>query len=61
LALLAGYSGIVHCDGYQVYEQLVGPKFTSGEISLVFLLVALAPTVLSIEVVNSRCRERPVF
>jgi hypothetical protein len=36
LALLAGYSGIVQCDGYQVYEQLVGPKFTSGQISLVF-------------------------
>ena len=26
LALLAGYSGMVQCDGYQVYEQLIGPK-----------------------------------
>jgi transposase len=35
LALLTGYSGIVQCDGYQVYEQLVGPKFPSGRITLV--------------------------
>ena len=35
LALLTGYSGIVHCDGYQVYEQLVGPKFPNGQITLV--------------------------
>jgi transposase len=33
--LLTGYSGIVQCDGYQVYEQLVGPKFPSGRITLV--------------------------
>jgi hypothetical protein len=26
LALLAGYSGIVQCDGYACYKQLAGPK-----------------------------------
>jgi transposase len=36
LALLAGYSGIVHCDGYAAYEQLVGPKLPNGQITLVF-------------------------
>jgi hypothetical protein len=36
LALLAGYSGMVQCDGYQVYEQLIGPKFPDGQITLVF-------------------------
>jgi transposase len=36
MGLLAGYSGIVQCDGYQVYEQLVGPKFTTGQITLAF-------------------------
>jgi transposase len=34
--LLAGYSGMVQCDGYQVYEQLIGPKFPDGQITLVF-------------------------
>jgi transposase len=36
LALLAGYSGMVQCDGYQVYEQLIGPKVPDGQITLVF-------------------------
>jgi transposase len=34
-ALLDGYSGIVHCDGYAVYKQLVGPKH-NGEVTLAF-------------------------
>jgi transposase len=36
IALLAGYSGIVQCDGYVVYEQLVGPKVPDSKISLAF-------------------------
>jgi transposase len=36
LALLAGYSGIVQCDGYIVYEQLVGRKVPDGKITLAF-------------------------
>jgi transposase len=36
LALLANYSGIVQCDGYVVYEQLVGPKVPEGQITLAF-------------------------
>jgi transposase len=36
LALLANYSGIVQCDGYVVYEQLVGPKLPEGQITLAF-------------------------
>jgi transposase len=26
---------LVQCDGYQVYEQLVGPKFSNGRLTLV--------------------------
>lgn len=36
LALLDKYSGIVQCDGYIVYEQLVGPKVPNGQITLAF-------------------------
>jgi transposase len=28
--LLAGYSGIVHCDGYTVYKQLADPQRDGG-------------------------------
>jgi transposase len=34
-ALLAGYSGIVQCDGYAAYKQLVGPKH-DGQVILAF-------------------------
>ncbi|MBV8457870.1 MAG: IS66 family transposase [Acetobacteraceae bacterium] len=35
ITLLAGYSGIVHCDGYAAYKQLVGPKH-NGQVILAF-------------------------
>jgi transposase len=35
-ALLAGYYGIVHCDGYGVYKQLADPKRTGGPATLAF-------------------------
>ena len=35
-ALLAGYSGIVQCDGYAVYEQLADPARHSGTVTLAF-------------------------
>ena len=35
-ALLAGYSGIVQCDGYAVYEQLADPARHSGAVTLAF-------------------------
>src|SRR5258708_21690444 len=33
-ALLAGYSGIVHCDGYTVYKQLADPQRDGGPVTL---------------------------
>jgi Transposase IS66 family/IS66 C-terminal element len=33
-ALLAGYSGIVQCDGYEVYEQLANPARDGGAVTL---------------------------
>src|SRR6202795_459240 len=33
-ALLAGYSGIVQCDGYEVYEQLANPARDGGAATL---------------------------
>src|SRR5207253_2551334 len=35
ITLLTGYSGIVHCDGYAAYKQLVGPKH-NGQVILAF-------------------------
>jgi transposase len=35
-ALLAGYSGIVQCDGYAVYEQLADPARDGGAVTLAF-------------------------
>jgi transposase len=35
ITLLAGYSGIVQCDGYAAYKQLVGPKH-DGQVTLAF-------------------------
>jgi transposase len=35
MTLLAGYSGMVHCDGYAAYKQLVGPKH-NGQVTLAF-------------------------
>jgi hypothetical protein len=35
-ALLAGYTGIVHCDGYGAYKQLANPKRNSGSVTLAF-------------------------
>jgi transposase len=35
LALLAGYSGIVQCDGYACYKQLAGPKHDK-QVTLAF-------------------------
>jgi transposase len=35
-ALLAGYCGIVHCDGYAVYKQLADPKRAGGSATLAF-------------------------
>jgi transposase len=34
--LLAGYSGIVQCDGYAVYEQLADPARAGGAVTLAF-------------------------
>jgi transposase len=34
--LLAGYSGIVQCDGYAVYEQLADPARDGGAVTLAF-------------------------
>jgi transposase len=36
IALLAGYSGIVQCDGYAVYEQLADPTRPDGQVRLAF-------------------------
>ena len=36
VALLAGYSGIVQCDGYAVYEQLADPRRDGGAVTLAF-------------------------
>lgn len=36
MALLAGYSGIVQCDGYAVYKQLGDPGRDGGAITLAF-------------------------
>lgn len=36
LKLLAGYSGIVQCDGYAVYKQIADPRRQGGEITLAF-------------------------
>jgi transposase len=33
-ALLAGYSGIVECDGYEVYDQLANPARDGGAVTL---------------------------
>ena len=33
-ALLAGYCGIVHCDGYTVYKQLADPDRDGGTVPL---------------------------
>lgn len=38
LSLLGGYSGIVQCDGYAAYKQLVGPKH-DGKVTLAFCWV----------------------
>ena len=35
-ALLAGYSGIVQCDGYAVYKQLADPSADGGAVTLAF-------------------------
>jgi transposase len=35
-ALLAGYCGIVHCDGYTVYKQLADPERDGGPVTLAF-------------------------
>ena len=35
-ALLAGYCGIVHCDGYTVYKQLADPQRDGGPVTLAF-------------------------
>jgi hypothetical protein len=34
--LLAGYSGIVQCDGYAVYEQRADPTRDGGAVTLAF-------------------------
>ena len=36
MALLAGYSGAVHCDGYTVYKQLADPQRDGGPVTLDF-------------------------
>jgi transposase len=36
MALLAGYSGIIQCDGYAVYEQLANPARHDGRVMLAF-------------------------
>ena len=36
VALLAGYSGIVQCDGYAVYQQLADPGRDGGAVTLAF-------------------------
>lgn len=36
MALLAGYSGIVQCDGYAVYKQLTKPGREGGAVTLAF-------------------------
>jgi len=36
MALLAGYSGTVHCDGYTVYKQLADPQRDGGPVTLAF-------------------------
>jgi transposase len=36
MALLAGYSGIIQCDGYAVYEQLAKPARHDGRMTLAF-------------------------
>ena len=36
IALLAGYSGIVQCDGYAVYQQLADPGRDGGAVTLAF-------------------------
>jgi transposase len=36
IALLAGYSGIIQCDGYAVYEQLADPTRDGGAVTLAF-------------------------
>ena len=35
-ALLAGYSGIVQCDGYEVYKQLANPARDGGPVTLAY-------------------------
>jgi transposase len=35
-ALLAGYSGIVQCDGYEVYKQLANPTRDGGPVTLAY-------------------------
>jgi transposase len=35
-ALLAGYSGIVQCDGYEVYKQLANPTREGGPVTLAY-------------------------
>ncbi len=35
-ALLGGYAGIVHCDGYGAYKQLANPTRNSGAVTLAF-------------------------
>ena len=34
--LLGGYRGILQCDGYATYKQLVGPRRDGGSVTLVF-------------------------
>lgn len=36
IALLAGYCGIVQCDGYEVYEQLANPARDGGAVTLAY-------------------------
>jgi transposase len=45
-ALLAGYSGIVECDGYEVYEQLADPARDGGAVTARSLLAALETLLL---------------
>ena len=42
LKLLAGYSGIVQCDGYAAYKQLADPKRDGGGATLAFCWSHLA-------------------
>jgi transposase len=60
IALLAGYSGIIQCDGYAVYEQLADPARHDGTVTLLSVgCTGGASSSISTRVASRRSPTRP--